>query len=126
MKKNLAILMVILLLCSVFAACGSDGGSTQIPADSPYIGTWEAARATVKDEETSAEDVLGDMFLFTLKADGTADVTSEDGTSSGTWKITGDGVAIRMQDAKADLKFTSEGSALVMKVLGCKIYFEKK
>ena len=125
MKKNLAILLAAVLMCGLLAGCEASPAAV-IPADSPYIGTWEATRATASGEETDAKEALGEMFIFTLKADGTATVTAEDEVSEGTWSISSDGVNLRMKDAKKDLKFKSEDGTLVMSVLGCKIYFEKK
>ena len=125
MKKYLAFFAVIMLFCTLFAGCGSSEAGS-IPTDSPYIGKWTAVKATFKDEETSMEDVVGEEFYFTLKADGTADVKDEGEDTTGTWAHTNEGFKLRIKDAKTDLKFRPEGDSIVMTLMGFNIYFERQ
>lgn len=124
MKKTLAILCVLMIAVSFLALTGC--GSKEIPADCPYIGTWKATKATLKEEETDIAEVLdGKTWIFELNADGTAKVISGDETSGGVWSITKNGFKVKLDEAKSSIKFTAEGDALYTKLIGVKIFFEK-
>ena len=127
MKKALAILCVIVLTLSLFtlAGCGSSKPG-EIPADSPYIGTWEAVRAEALGEEADMNEVLeGKTWVLTLKADGTMEQSTGDELSTGVWSITSSGLNVKLDDAKKAMKFTMEGDELVTKVIAT-IYFAKQ
>ena len=125
MKKNLMLLVLLVLACAVLSGC-ENGGSAVIPEDSPYIGTWEAVRADFKGEEMPIEEAVGDVFIFTLNADGTAQITSDGADQPGTWKITGTGININVNGAKSDTKYTAKDDTLVLGMFGVNIYFTKK
>ena len=125
MKKTLLILVLMALVCAVLTGC-SNSGTSVIPEDSAYIGTWEAVKADFKGEDVSLEEAVGDMFIFTLKADGTAEVTSDGEVQQATWKITDNGVSINVDHAKSDTKYTAKDDKLVLSIFGMNIYFAKK
>ena len=124
-KKTLSILALLALICIVLTGC-DNGGTAEIPEDSPYIGTWVATRAEHKGEEMPVEEVVGDVFVLVLKADGTADVTSDGETQAATWKITNTGVNIRVSGARTDTKYTAKGDDLALTILGVDIFFVKQ
>ena len=124
MKKIISVLCILALAASLFALAGC-GGTKEIPADSAYIGTWEAVRAEMMGEETPMEEVLeGNDWFFDLKADGTAVERSGDDSETGTWWLTKDGIKVKIGDSKA-VKLTMEGDNLVIKMVA-KVFFEKK
>ena len=130
MKKALAFLIAMVLTLSLVTLSGC--GTTKpgdIPADSPYIGTWEATKAKFMDDEASIEEVLGEdsyPYEINLKADGTADIITGADTQPGVWAITADGFNLRLDGAKKDQKFKTDGDVLTSKLVGVTLTFEKK
>ena len=127
MKKVLALFFALALTLSLvsLAGCGSSK-SGEIPADSPYIGTWEATRAELKGETADMNDFLEDgKWTITLNADGTVQQTSGTETETGVWSITNDGLSMKLDGAKKAVKFTAEGDELATKIIAT-IYFVKQ
>ena len=122
MKKTLSILcaLLILALCVSLAGCGNKG---DIPADSPYIGTWKAVRATFKDEVMDVNEVLEKDFIIILNQDGSASVDYDE-SGTGTWSLTDSGAKIKGDDLNIKLKM--EDGTLTTSVLGMTFYFEKQ
>ena len=112
--------MVILALCVSLAGCGSKG---DIPADSPFIGTWKAVRATFKDEVMDVSEVLDKDFIIILNQDGSASVDYEE-SGVGTWSLTDSGAKIKGDDLNIKLKM--EDGTLTTSVLGMTFYFDKQ
>ena len=125
MKKTLLLFVLLLLACVVLSGC-SNGGTAEIPEDSPYIGTWEAVSADFKGEEMPLEEAVGDAFIITLNADATARIISDGEDQPGTWKITGDGISVRVGNARSDSKYTAKGDKLILTLFGVNICFAKK
>ena len=122
MKKTFSVIsiMLVAIFCIIVTGCDN---SSEIPADSKYIGTWEAVKAEFKGEEQDINEVLdGDKFIITLKNDGTVEVESDE-NNTGTWVIIKNGVKLK-GDTK--LKLKENGDYLTTKILGMTLYFEKK
>ena len=125
MKKIISFLCVAALAVSLFALAGC-GGSKEIPADSVYIGKWEAVRAEMLGQSTTLEEALeGGKWIFTLNADGTAVEESAEETVNGVWSITKDGIKVKLDGASKAIKFTAQGDELVTKLVAS-IYFAKQ
>ena len=125
MKKIISILCVMALAASLLALAGC-GGSKEIPADSVYIGKWEAVRAEMMGQETTLEEALeGGKWIFTLNADGTAVEESDEETVNGVWSITKNGIKVKLDGASKAIKFTAQGDELVTKLVA-NIYFAKQ
>ena len=122
MNKTLSILcaLLILALCVSMAGCGSKG---DIPADSPYIGTWKAVRATVKVEVMDGNEVLEKDFIIILNQDGSASVDYDE-SGKGTWSLTDSGARIKGDDLNIKLKM--EDGTMTTSVLGMTFFFEKQ
>ena len=124
MKKFISILCVMALAVSLLAMAGC--GSKEIPADSPYIGTWKAVRAELMGEETDVQEALeGGEWIITLKADGTVEQTSQDESSTGVWQITKKGIKVKFEDSKGSMKFNYENGQLTTKLVAT-FYFDKQ
>ena len=124
MKKFISILCVMAFAVSLLALAGC-GGSKEIPADSPYIGTWKAVRAELMGEATDMSEVLEGEWIITLNADGTAVEQSTDESGTGVWSITKDGVKAKLDGAKSSLKFTYENNELSTKLVAT-FFFQKQ
>jgi len=124
MKKTVSILCVtiILISCVLLAGCGSKGGD--IPADSPYIGTWKAVRTEFKDETADPAEMLGGDFILELNADGTAKLITAGEEQTAPWSITSTGVKVKGDDV--NMTFKSEGSTLTTSIIGVTIILEKQ
>ena len=128
MKKALSILFVMVLTLSLVALAGCGGSSKpgEIPADSPYIGTWEAVRAEMLGEATDmAEALEGDKWIITLKADGTVEETNGEEIETGVWSITDSGISMKIDGSKKAVKFTMQGDELTTKLVAT-IFFAKQ
>ena len=125
MKKFISILCVMAFAVSLLALAGC-GGSKEIPADSPYIGTWKAVRAELLGEATDMAEVLEDGdWIITLKADGTVEQQSGSEAGTGVWTITKNGIKVKLDDAKSAMKFTYENNELSTKLVAT-FFFEKQ
>ena len=118
--KHLVNIVVALVLCTLLAACGTNGktGGKDL-SESKYVGTWKAVSMSLKDETGSFEDET----LLILNADGTATFSSGDDVSKCTWEETGDGFKLK-GDAK--MKFTDDGDGIKSVVLGVTLHFERQ
>ena len=125
MKKTLLLFVLLALVCVVLSGC-DNGGTAEIPEDSPYIGTWKAVSADFKGEEMPLEEAVGDAFIITLNADATARIISDGADQPGTWKITGSGISVRVSDAKSDSKYTAKDDTLILTMFGVNIHFAKQ
>ena len=119
MKRNLAILMSVIMVmsCILLTACGSKGGSDL--SDSKYVGTWKFTKVALKDE---SEEFTDDYTLI-LKGDGTGQFISEESTSNVTWELTKDGFKTK-GDTK--LTFTDDGDNIKAKLFGVDMIFERQ
>lgn len=124
MKKSLVIVLILMLVlsCVVFAGCGE--GNNAPAADSKYIGTWQAVKATFMGEESDMSEVLGgDELKLILNADGTGTLESSEETSEFTWSETSDGFKVKGDDV--DMKFKDEDGVVSSSMLGVDLIFEK-
>ena len=124
MKKFISFLCVMAFAVSLLALAGC-GGSKEIPADSPYIGTWKAVRAELMGEAAEMDEVLEGEWIITLKADGTVEQQSTDESGTGVWSITKDGIKVKLDDAKSALKFTYANDELSTKMVAT-FFFQKQ
>ena len=53
MRKNIVIVLTVLMMCFAFTACGGKDMS-----DSPYVGTWKATKAEYGGFEISVDSVF--------------------------------------------------------------------
>ena len=120
MKRKLALLLcaVLLLSCTVLAACGK-----QDVSNSKYVGTWKAVNTTFMKESISADEVFSGGFTIVLNGDGTGKIVSEEEETSFTWKEISGGVKTS-GDAKMKLK--ENGDLLETSIFGMHILFEKQ
>ena len=119
MKKALALLSCLLILASCVALTGC---GKQDLTNSKFLGTWIATKATLANEETPVDEVVDGGMTLKLNPDGTAVMSSKEEDSNCTWFETSKGIKFK-GDMK--IKMNAEGDALVMKMFGAKIYFEK-
>ena len=126
MKKLFALVctFALALACITLTGCGDKGGSDL--TNSKYVGTWEATKATVADEETTVEEVLDGPFILELKGDGSCDATMGEDKIEATWSETGDGIKTKGTSDKLDLKFKDNDGTLETSVVGMHFYLEKK
>lgn len=80
MKKKIMIVMLIMVMCFAFLACGKDA------KDSPYVGTWKAVSASFSGIEMSVEEVMGGEMIFEVKDNGkcTLNLAGEEETAKWT------------------------------------------
>ena len=112
MKRTIAIVMLVVLLVSLFAACGSKGGSgsggSKDNGESKYIGVYRFSKMTSPDLSMTVQE-YAELFeieveeaekfmILELKAGGTGTVTSEDETSDLTWKVDGEKISLTAKD----------------------------
>ena len=132
-KKNVLLLALVALFVGLFTLTGcteeKKEEAAKIPADSPYIGTWDVVKVQYKDVEDEASAVFeeGNKFEIVLNADGSAKIigkedASEESTNN-TWEITDKGIKIK-GDSKLTLK--KDGDNLIYKMFGVTFYFEKQ
>ncbi len=121
-KKTFIIVLVMVMTVSLaLVGCGSKG----VPADSRYIGTWEATGAEFKGEAVDLNEALNnDVFIVTLDADGTCKVVSGADVSTGSWSETGSGVKLKGDDLNMTLK--DKDGSLALTILGFTITLDKK
>ena len=120
MKKNLALLLcvVLLLSCTALAACGK-----QDLSNSKYVGTWKAVSTSLLSAEAAADEVFEKDFVIVLKGDGTGEIFSGDESSSFTWKEIDGGVKT---DGDMKLTLKENGDYLETSIIGLHILFEKQ
>ena len=124
MKKMLMLMSIIMVVVACFFVTGcGNSKKAEIPADSPYIGTWEATKVEFKGEEQDINEVL-DKGKYTIKlnADGTA-VSEYGETVNARWEITKNGV--KLTDG-VRMKLEDNDGVLSTKIIGLTLYFEKQ
>lgn len=125
MKKTLTILCTLALAISCFALIGCGGNdSAEVPADSPYIGTWQAASAEFSGETADIKEVLDSDFIIELNGDGSAHMSYDGEEATGTWSETKNGVKVVGGDYDMELK--DDGGKLTIEMFGFHMYFEKQ
>ena len=124
MKKALMVVFCMIFAMSFLTLTGC-GGSSDVSADSPYVGTWKAVSATFQDEEIDINEVLeGNDFIIEVHEDGTAAVTEVEGTSEATWTEVNGGIKVTGDDI--DMKFKDSDGGLTCSILGVHMFFEKQ
>ena len=121
MKKTLALVLALILICGCFAACG--GG---IDADNPVIGTWTLTRAKAMGMEFTASDLGIDMQLI-LKANGSATLINEGETIDGAkWSFDNNTVSLKADGQHLyDLVYDGTILTLTEPESGSDLIFEK-
>jgi hypothetical protein len=113
-RKIFALLSACLLLVSLLAGCGKK-------IDSPFVGTWNAAKYAMSGTEMSVDE-LGESSLE-FKDSGKVTVTFLGQSGSGTWEPGDAGLVIR--DDSDEFPCTLQGTTLVMDYSGVQMYFER-
>lgn len=121
MKKYTALLLSLILAfsCIAVTACGSSKSQNQDFSDSKYVGTWNFSTITFMDESGELDTTI----KFVVKADGTGELISEEGTTAFTWEPTDDGFK-----TKGDVKLTfkDDGERIKSNMFGANLIFEKE
>lgn len=95
-KKALALVLVLVTVCTLLAACGKKGGS--------LVGDW------------ASEDFDG-KFIYTFKEDGTGNYDAYGTDMPFTYTVDGDKLSIQYEDVDFpwDTTFKIEGDILTVK-----------
>ncbi len=117
MKKRLTALLCMMAFIATLVLTGC-GGSSEDLANSKYVGTWRAVSVEIAGE--SGE--LSENYEITLKPDGTAVYTTDEGTTTGKWKLTKDGFKT---SGETKLSFTDDGDDILGKLLGTNLRFKR-
>ena len=93
MKKNVFLVLMSVLVCAGFAACGSDDDNSNETVDlSKMVGTWVCTASqdwwTTDNGSGSATDVMKGVTL-TINSDGTYKSSSSNFGLSGQWSVSG-------------------------------------
>ena len=112
MKKNVFLVLMSVLVCAGFAACGSDDDNSNEPVDlSKMVGTWVCtASQDWWTTDKGSGDVSGAMVgvELTINSDGTYKSSSSRFGLSGQWSVSGSSFT-----AKSSSGRTMSGSAAV-------------
>lgn len=121
-KRSFAILCSLFaaLVCIVLVGCGGGGGNADV-SESKYIGTWTATNVSAFDETEDADEVFGGEFIVVLNGDGTATITAEGETATGTWSETSTGFTVKGDDFNTTFKEVEGG--VETSIIGVKIFF---
>ena len=119
MKKFLALMLAIVLMCGVLAACGGSAN-----ANSPIVGTWKLTKG-VASGITVDPSQLGMEMSFRFDANGKAAMVYNGDTTEGlSWRLEGD--VVKLGVSGTDLyDFAYDGSTLTVEESGVKMIFEK-
>lgn len=116
----IAVVSVMILSAFVFASCGDQGSSEGTDlSDSKYVGTWKAVSMSALGESEAPED----DWILTVNADGTGDLASEEESGAFTWEPIEGGF---QTTGDTKLKFKDQGDAIVAKIIGVELTFEKQ
>ena len=112
MKKNVFLVLMSVLVCAGFAACGGDDDNSNEPVDlSKMVGTWVCtASQDWWTTDKGSGDVSGAMVgvELTINSDGTYKSSSSRFGLSGQWSVSGSSFS-----AKSSSGRTMSGSAAV-------------
>lgn len=125
-KRMTVLIAALLLVCTMFTACGNSAG------DDPVVGTWEMTKVSAAGQDMSASEFLklanfdeNKIPTMTFKGDNTVDVDILGSTGSGKWELK-DGKYHVSDTSSMALDFTLENDALVVKYSGATLSFAKK
>ncbi|MCR4654312.1 MAG: hypothetical protein K5744_11620 [Eubacterium sp.] len=110
MKKSIAtkiLLMLMVGMLVLLTGCGSN-----IKADNPNLGVYEATTGEVNGIKVNISDVFEGGFTIELKAGGKATITSKD--ESGNFKWTLEGEKFHGEDSQTSLDGTLKDGVLVL------------
>lgn len=110
MKKSIAtkiLLMLMVGMLVLLTGCGSN-----IKADNPNLGVYEATTGEVNGIKVNISDVFEGGFTIELKAGGKATITSKD--ESGSFKWTLEGEKFHGEDSQTSLDGTLKDGVLVL------------
>lgn len=121
MKKTLALVLALVLICGCFMACASG-----IDPDNPVIGTWTLTRAKAQGMELTASDIGVDMQL-TLKANASATLINDGETIDGAkWSFDNNTVSLKAAGQHLyDLVYDGTTLTLTEPESGTDLIFEK-
>ena len=119
MKKNVALLLAVVLCLSLFAACGAKAEPTS------FIGTWNMTKMEMGGETMNMADYaeLGLVITMTLNEDKTASLDMYDEVEAGSWDVSGSRVKITF-DEFGTMNGSLSGSTLTFKEGDTKLVFE--
>ncbi len=121
MKKTLALVLALVLICGCFMACASG-----IDPDNPVIGTWKLTRAKAMGMEFSASELDIDM-QFIFKADASATMINDGETINGVkWSFDDNVVSLKADGQHLyDLVYDGTTLTLTEPESGTDLIFEK-
>ena len=117
MKKRMISIFSILAVVATLLLSGCNGNTEDL-SNSKYVGTWKAVSMELGGE---SEGLSAD-YSITLKPDGTTEFISDEGTTTGTWKLTDNGFKT---SGETKLSFTDDGDDIVGKVIGVTLRFKR-
>ena len=124
MKKAISLFLTMLAVCLTLAGCSKMDDGAVPAADSRFIGTWKAVRATHSGQEHPIAEVLNNTdFIIILNGDGSSAVIT-DKEEKGTW--TEKKKAVHVKAGKTDTDFQEEDGSLVITIYGMKLFFERQ
>lgn len=137
MKRIVALVLVLLLVVSVFTACGGSSLEgvykvREIDGKEPLAYFTEQAEEYEMDVETVLgflgldTDSLGELITIELKSGGTAVVSSkmtEEENAEGTWKQDGEKIIVTIDGE--DQEFTLKDGKLIVELEGMSMTLAK-
>ena len=137
MKRFVSIALVLIVVATLFAACGKKAPEGKYVVKTVNGKTLEEYLKDSFKEELGGEDVeikdilelldidsLEDFMYFEFKSDGTVKFVSPDGEDSAKWEMDGDKIKITADGETEEM--TMSGSDLVFKLDGDEYVFTKK
>ena len=116
-QQFVSVLCLLLIAGMVLCACGKSG--SQDVSNSKYIGSWKAVTISFKD----LTDDYTDECTLTLNGDGTAVFFIEGEETRCGWEETGSGLKLT---GESKMSFTADGDALLFKIAGSELRFERQ
>lgn len=123
--KITAVIAVLLLMCGLLAACGSDS------SDDPVVGTWEMTKVSAAGQDMTVSEFLkaahseAEVPIITFNGDNTIDVDMLGSKGSGKWELK-DGKYHVSDDSSMTLDFNLEKDVLSVEYSGATLEFAKK
>lgn len=113
------LIVVVLMLCVMLTGCMSDKY-----ANSEYVGTWKATKASMSGVSLDVNKVIG-SFVLELEADGDAKAVIKGEKSSGDWEEVENG--FKLKDSQDEMAFTKVKKGVVKtEYSGMVVLFEKQ
>ena len=122
MKKNIALILVLVLVVSMFTACGGS-----VDTSDPNQGVWKATTGEMLGVSMDVTEFFGEGFTIELKSKGKCTLVVDGKKANGTWTL--ESGAFTVKGGGIDCKGRLENGSLVLEDvmdMGLDLYFEKE